>query len=58
VDFIIIIFLLLLRMEIFFGQRADFNLCVTNAMKDDLGSYNIKFVDFFDNNIASDSIFI
>ncbi len=45
-------------MEIFFGQRADFNLCVTNAMKDDLGSYNIKFVDFFDNNIASDSIFI
>ena len=36
------------RMEIFFGQRADSNLCVTNAMKNDLLTYNVKASTLYD----------
>ena len=32
----------LFRFEIYFGQKSDFNFCVTSAMKNDLSNYGIK----------------
>lgn len=37
------------RIEFFFGQRANYNLCVTKGMKEDLqNNYNIKAITFYD----------
>ena len=37
------------KMEIFFGKRANINLCVTNAMKNDLLlNYNVKALTLYD----------
>jgi beta-1,4-mannosyltransferase len=36
------------KMELFFGKLAHFNLCVTEAMKDDLATFNIKAFTLYD----------
>jgi hypothetical protein len=39
---------LLSRFELFFGSLADFNLCVTASMRNDLERYGIKAVTMYD----------
>lgn len=36
------------RFEFYFGKKADGNLCVTKAMKEDLGKLSISAVTFYD----------
>jgi beta-1,4-mannosyltransferase len=35
-------------MEIFFGRKSDYNLCVTNSMRHDLATYGIKAFTLYD----------